>query len=130
MNNDYVSLLHVVGALVYLSEANTCSINLGPCTNDCAAKCSAAHPGGKGYCFGDIPNAKACMCDYFCPGPPAHPAPPKRNCNAGLGPCSISCESACCNAKCAAKYNNGIGFCNTLGNIRLCQCQYTCGSIL
>ncbi|KAM7470043.1 hypothetical protein LguiA_008226 [Lonicera macranthoides] len=130
MNNDSGSLLRVVGALVYLSEARTCSVNYGPCTNDCAARCTREHPGGNGYCFGDIPSAKACNCDFSCPGPPAPPAPPRRNCSGTLGLCSSRCEAACCNGNCAAKFNNGIGFCNTLGNTRLCQCQYTCGSIL
>lgn len=119
-----------VGALMIpSSEGKSCTDYLGGCVNDaeCAPKCSAKHPGGRGYCYAPIPVFKTCYCNYQC-GPSERQPEPKRNCNAGLGPCSRkSCGDSCCNSKCAAKYNNGIGFCdNSAGAVSLCQCKYVC----
>ncbi|KAK3031226.1 hypothetical protein RJ639_036881 [Escallonia herrerae] len=103
-----------VGALISVSEGETCTDHLAQCTPDCATRCTSAHPGGNGYCYSVLPNYPVCYCDYDC-GPTSPPSPAKRNCNAGLGLCTVSCNAQCCNQKCAAQYNNGVGFCNNLG---------------
>ncbi|KAM1087566.1 hypothetical protein ACFX2B_012927 [Malus domestica] len=82
-----------------------CSEGLGPCGSDCDVRCRSRRGGNaRGECNHTF-NSPLCTCYYDCGGSPPLPSPPERKCTAGLGLCSVqSCDDACCNSKCAAKY--------------------------
>lgn len=70
---------------------------------------------------------RLCTCYWNC-----DPKPPKsllvRKCNDGLGLCGNGYDDACCNAKCAAKYKDGIGYCSAVGGTpyTYCYCKHVC----
>ncbi|KAG7540948.1 hypothetical protein ISN45_Aa07g010900 [Arabidopsis thaliana x Arabidopsis arenosa] len=47
-------------------------------------------------------------------------------CEGGAGLCTPACAESCCDFNCIKKYNGGHGSCTSVGNIRLCQCEYSC----
>lgn len=97
-------------------NAGYCQDGLGSCAQ-CDGRCKVKHgPTGQGSC--DTRN-QLCTCYYTC-GPPPNPPQPKQ-CYGGTGMCSNAC-----NQSCAQKYPGGSGFCESIGNTRLCKCQYPC----
>ncbi|CAN8314265.1 unnamed protein product [Cochlearia groenlandica] len=110
-----VSLVIMIASVVNQSRAETCTENGGFCTG-CGERCRSTYgPLTQNKCEGIV-----CKCIFDCANPP-----PKM-CDGGAGICSQSCPDDCCNSTCAQKYNGGTGFCNSLGNSMLCQCQYPC----
>ncbi|EFH45659.1 hypothetical protein ARALYDRAFT_913481 [Arabidopsis lyrata subsp. lyrata] len=102
--------------------ANICQESLGGC-DQCNERCKAKRgPKSEGDCQSRIYNL--CMCNYQC-GPPPPPPEPKV-CYGGAGLCSQKCSNNCCNQICANKYSRGNGFCEKIGSINLCKCQYPC----
>ncbi|KAL0804919.1 hypothetical protein Bca101_097410 [Brassica carinata] len=98
-------------------KANSCQDPLGSCLQ-CDERCKAKHgPTGQASC--DTRN-QLCTCYYTCG--PSSPTPPQhKQCYGGTGLCSSAC-----NQNCAQKYLGGSGFCESIGNSRLCKCQYPC----
>ncbi|XP_018482286.1 defensin-like protein 182 [Raphanus sativus] len=121
-----VSLLIMFASVVNQTRANTCTDGLGTCEN-CDQRCKAKHgPSSESNCDHSL-VMPLCLCYYQCAGPTPTPTPtPPKICNGGAGICSRSCPETCCNTNCAQKFNGGHGFCSTLGNFNLCQCQYPC----
>ncbi|XP_010479566.1 PREDICTED: defensin-like protein 183 [Camelina sativa] len=105
-------------------QANTCMEGLGNC-QQCDARCKAKHgPEGKGSC--DVKN-QLCMCYYPCGKSPSPLGPLESNiCYIGAGVCNDKSGPSCCDQKCAQKYLLGSGFCDSIGHIYLCKCQYSC----
>ncbi|XP_022728786.1 defensin-like protein 182 [Durio zibethinus] len=105
-------------------EGDICSEDLGPCGNDCAARCSLGHGGGKGSC--DISSGTpTCMCYYDCAAPP----PKIKTCEVALDIGTSGCDNKDCNARCAAKFpspQDGYGFCYSLPPYISCHCRYKC----
>ncbi|CAL9227405.1 unnamed protein product [Arabidopsis halleri] len=102
-------------------KANTCTEGLGNC-QQCDERCKANHgPAAKGGCD---PKFQLCTCYYPCGQGPSPPQPKK--CYGGAGVCSDKCGPQCCNQNCAQKYNQGTGFCDSIGHTYLCKCQYNC----
>ncbi|ESQ54223.1 hypothetical protein EUTSA_v10026783mg [Eutrema salsugineum] len=98
--------------------AKPCNDLMGDCEK-CDERCKTKHgPTGKGTCEGT--SNKECMCYYEC-GPP-----PPKVCYGGAGRCSQKCSNQCCNQICASMYLHGAGFCDSIGAIFLCKCQYPC----
>ncbi|KAG2245446.1 hypothetical protein Bca4012_015784 [Brassica carinata] len=119
-----VSLLIMFASVVNQTGANTCTEGLGTCEN-CDERCKAKHgPSSESNCDRSL-VIPLCVCYYQCPDPPPTPTPPKI-CNGGAGLCSARCPANCCDTNCAQKFNGGHGFCDTIGNFNLCQCQYPC----
>ncbi|XP_058198485.1 defensin-like protein 183 [Rhododendron vialii] len=121
-----VVLLHASDTLKIKSVAGgTCLEGLGLCGSDCDQRCKSRHPPGSssGSCDFTL-NPPLCTCYYSCGKQP--PAPPQRNCHGGLGRCSQKCNTKCCNASCAAKFNYGQGYCDDSAGVSICQCQYVC----
>ncbi|XP_061991983.1 defensin-like protein 182 [Rosa rugosa] len=88
-------------------KGDICSEGLGECGNDCDERCRSKHLGQnpQGSCETEI-LPPLCTCNYECGSlPPSPPEPPKRDCNAGLGPCSADCSDDCCNSECASQFN-------------------------
>ncbi|ESQ54216.1 hypothetical protein EUTSA_v10026848mg [Eutrema salsugineum] len=95
-------------------KANICQDALGACPQ-CDVRCKAKHgPAGQGSC--DNVN-QLCTCNYTC-GPPN---PQQSEQCYGLFICTDAC-----NQNCAQKYLGGSGFCESIGNTKLCKCQYPC----
>ncbi|XP_013597357.1 PREDICTED: defensin-like protein 183 [Brassica oleracea var. oleracea] len=122
MKNTF-SLVDVIIFFVMLSsvankvKANSCQDPLGSCLQ-CDERCKAKHgPTGQASC--DSRN-QLCTCYYTC-GPPSPTPPHHKQCYGGTGLCSSAC-----NQNCAQKYLGGSGFCESIGNSRLCKCQYPC----
>lgn len=109
------------------TRATICVDGLGTCEN-CDQKCKAKHgPSSESSCDRSI-GVPLCTCYYECPSPPPSPpspTPPK-TCFGGTGACSQRCPEKCCDMNCAQKYRGGHGYCDTLGTISLCQCEYPC----
>ncbi|AEE85717.1 Defensin-like protein 183 [Arabidopsis thaliana] len=102
-------------------NANTCIEGIGNC-QQCDVRCKARHgPAAKGACDSKF---QLCTCNYPCGQGPSPPQPKK--CYGGAGICSDRCGAQCCNQNCAQKYNQGSGFCDSIGNTSLCKCQYNC----
>ncbi|CAH8277400.1 unnamed protein product [Arabidopsis lyrata] len=119
----YMKFNKVYNALVVnQTRAISCDESLGLCKK-CDERCKAKHgPSCISKCDGEV-GMLSCTCTYEC-GPTL---PPKRNvCSGGTGMCSGNCPDKCCDTNCAQKYNGGRGFCNSLGNYNLCQCEYPC----
>ncbi|CAA7048814.1 unnamed protein product [Microthlaspi erraticum] len=101
-------------AVVNQSSAAQCMETQGPCDN-CDQKCLAKYgPSVHTQC-----GNSQCICIYEC-GQPA------KTCSGGGGMCSQNCPETCCDANCAQKFNGGKGYCQSLGNYNLCQCEYPC----
>ncbi|ESW10781.1 hypothetical protein PHAVU_009G237500 [Phaseolus vulgaris] len=50
-----------------------------------------------------------------------------RKCTGSQGLCKEQCDEDCCNSKCAAKYNMGVGTCKLYSkNYNMCICKYVC----
>ncbi|XP_010472383.1 PREDICTED: defensin-like protein 181 [Camelina sativa] len=112
-----VSLLIIFASVVEQTRADKCNERLGPC-DGCDQRCKARYGGScESKCDG-IVGMLSCTCIYQC-----HP---RKVCNAGLGNCGMSCNSQCCNAKCAQRYSGGGGFCNNVAGFSVCQCSYPC----
>ncbi|CAL0306493.1 unnamed protein product [Lupinus luteus] len=101
-----------------LADKSCKSYPFGACggRGQCDQNCKARFPDGQGSC-----DLGLCSC-YSCTKIP----PPKKKCIGGIGLCSNVCDENCCNGKCAGKFNEGVGFCNSLGVYRMCTCEYTC----
>lgn len=98
------------------SRADTCDDKIGPCDDNCDQTCKATYgPETQSKCDGPVGNS-SCTCHYQC----------IKVCNGGTGMCSEACPNNCCDMNCAKKYIGGHGYCNSLGNFRLCQCNYPC----
>ncbi|EOA26022.1 hypothetical protein CARUB_v10019430mg [Capsella rubella] len=116
----FIILFIMLASVENKVKANTCMEGLGNC-QQCSERCKAKHgPQGEGSC--DIKN-QLCTCYYPC-GSPSGPQPKK--CYGGAGLCGGNCGPPCCNQKCAQKYNQGTGFCDSIGHTSLCKCEYPC----
>ncbi|XP_010435730.1 PREDICTED: putative defensin-like protein 180 [Camelina sativa] len=117
-------LIIFVAVVINQTRAESCNDVVGTCEN-CDERCKAKHgPSCISRCDGQF-GVFLCTCTYECV-PPSPPSPPKV-CNGGTSTmCSQNCPEKCCDTNCAQKYSGGRGFCNSLGNFNLCQCQYPC----
>ncbi|XP_010447773.1 PREDICTED: defensin-like protein 183 [Camelina sativa] len=130
MEKAFSLLLFIIFFIMFASvenkiNAKTCMENLGYCegtSQQCDERCKAKHgPEAEGEC--DV-KGLTCTCFYPCGQGPS-PLKPKI-CYGGAGVCSDKCGPPCCNQNCAEKYNEGTGFCDSIGHTYLCKCQYTC----
>ncbi|KAF3452758.1 hypothetical protein FNV43_RR03191 [Rhamnella rubrinervis] len=133
----YILLVILVLSVFDTVKGEICWEDLGACDASCPSRCGSKHSGGKASC--NASPTQTCMCCYECgPGPapsppsppPPSPAPPRdKTCNVGIGTCSTSCNDACCNSKCSAKFpaQDGHGMCmNIVPPYNLCLCTFKC----
>ncbi|KAG2288247.1 hypothetical protein Bca52824_047851 [Brassica carinata] len=116
----------IISALVMIeAQGNLCRDGLGTC-EDCDQKCKTKHgPSSESSCDRSV-GVALCTCFYQCT-PPTPPSPPTRpTCNSGTTLCTEQCSDSCCDTNCAQSHDGGHGICNSIGNTRLCLCEYPC----
>ena len=97
--------------------AKPCNNNLGD-WQQCDERCKAKHgPTCQGSCDNTF---KQCICNN------ESASPASKICYSGAGLCTTKCWDECCNKTCASMYLNGVGYCDSIGHINLCKCQYPC----
>ncbi|CAN6827238.1 unnamed protein product [Brassica oleracea] len=97
--------------------AKPCNNNLGDC-QQCDERCKTKYgPTSQGS---HDNTCKQCLCNN------ESASPASKICYSGAGLCTPKCWDECCNKTCASMYLNGVGYCDSIGHINLCKCQYPC----
>ncbi|KAK9032555.1 hypothetical protein V6N11_056815 [Hibiscus sabdariffa] len=104
-------------------SAAQCEEEIGICNENCSSRCRTSK-NGKGICEKSSSNGvETCKCLYECNDNDnvnnngnnnKNPSPKTKQCNVGIGPCSMQCNDVCCNQNCAAEYpglQEGHGAC-------------------
>lgn len=107
------------------AQGNLCRDGLGTCEN-CDLKCKTKHgPSSESNCDHSV-GVALCTCFYQCHPPTPPPPPTQKTCNSGTTLCTEQCSDNCCDTNCAKSHVGGHGICNSIGNTRLCLCEYPC----
>ncbi|KAL0772091.1 hypothetical protein Bca101_037242 [Brassica carinata] len=118
-------IFRTINPLMIEAQGNLCRDGLGTCEG-CDQKCKTKHgPSSESSCDRSV-GVALCTCFYQCT-PPTPPSPPTRpTCNSGTTLCTEQCSDSCCDTNCAQSHDGGHGICNSIGNTRLCLCEYPC----